>query len=321
VEATPGESLTGRNTNGKDSVIVYKGAGTTVRMETPVIYFHSGGERSVSVQVDFPQGSITEWYPPAVRTPNRITWPRVDIVPGGGREDLIVEEADRTNHYYAARDTEAALLRAGDRAEKFLFYRGCGVFQVPLTVKLQDAARLTLTGTGLTGVVVFENRGGKIGFRLVPPFDAETSVDRPALDGSVAALERELQTLLTGTGLTDREASAMIATWRGVWFEEGLRVFYLVPRAETDRILPLKIDPPPQQLVRTLVGRMEILTPEMQKDIATQANLLTSAERPAALQRLARYGRFARPILERLHKTTRNANTKRAIEKVLMGDS
>src|SRR6266704_3580332 len=38
---------------------------TLQRMETPVIYFYSGQERSVDVSVNFPQGLITEWFPQA----------------------------------------------------------------------------------------------------------------------------------------------------------------------------------------------------------------------------------------------------------------
>src|SRR5438552_11805839 len=34
-----------------------------VRMETPVIYFYAEHETNVSVQVGFPDGTITEWYP------------------------------------------------------------------------------------------------------------------------------------------------------------------------------------------------------------------------------------------------------------------
>jgi hypothetical protein len=36
------------------------------RMETPVIYFYSDRERTLDVAVDFPQGTITEWYPSKV---------------------------------------------------------------------------------------------------------------------------------------------------------------------------------------------------------------------------------------------------------------
>ncbi len=33
------------------------------RMETPVTYFYTDVPRVVNVRVDFPQGSLTEWYP------------------------------------------------------------------------------------------------------------------------------------------------------------------------------------------------------------------------------------------------------------------
>src|SRR4029077_5996292 len=37
----------------------------TVRMETPVVYFYTNRETTVSVHVSFSKGLITEWYPRA----------------------------------------------------------------------------------------------------------------------------------------------------------------------------------------------------------------------------------------------------------------
>src|SRR6185369_1563445 len=37
----------------------------TVRMETPVLYFYAPHPLEVSVDVRFPQGLMTEWYPHA----------------------------------------------------------------------------------------------------------------------------------------------------------------------------------------------------------------------------------------------------------------
>ena len=39
----------------------------TVRMETPVLYFYDSREETVSVNVRFAKGVITEWYPQATR--------------------------------------------------------------------------------------------------------------------------------------------------------------------------------------------------------------------------------------------------------------
>src|SRR6202011_453214 len=38
-----------------------------VRMETPVLYFYARHSVTLSVDVEFPQGWITEWYPQAAR--------------------------------------------------------------------------------------------------------------------------------------------------------------------------------------------------------------------------------------------------------------
>ena len=37
----------------------------------------------------------------------------------------------------------------------------------------------------------------------------------------------------------------MIDTWRDSWFEEGMRIFYILPRKAVDGVLPLKITPSP----------------------------------------------------------------------------
>src|SRR5688572_1501519 len=53
------------------------------RMETPVIYFYSDTERTVDVTVNFPQGTVTEWYPQTEPPPkgSRLTrWEDVRVL-------------------------------------------------------------------------------------------------------------------------------------------------------------------------------------------------------------------------------------------------
>jgi hypothetical protein len=70
-------------------------------------------------------------------------------------------------------------------------------------------------------------------------------------------------------GLSAAEATAMIATWRESYFQApGIRVFWIVPRAFTDAILPLTVEPEPDALVRVLVGRTEVLTPAFEAEVA-----------------------------------------------------
>jgi len=72
-----------------------------------------------------------------------------------------------------------------------------------------------------------------------------------------------------------------------------MRLFYIVPKAAIDSILPLDIQPAPRQISRVFVGRMEIITPAIQNDVK---QAIASNDRVA----LERYGRFLEPIANRL---------------------
>ena len=101
------------------------------------------------------------------------------------------------------------------------------------------------------------------------------------------------------TGLYPDEARAMIETWTISYFRTpGLRVLYVVPRAWTDELLPIKMTPKPDELVRTMIGRVEVLLPEAEREAVSVvervfAGELTEAEAIDAL------GRFAEPRLRR----------------------
>lgn len=114
---------------------------------------------------------------------------------------------------------------------------------------------------------LFENSGGNIGYQIRPSFDREIALDRPTLGQTQDSLELDLKQMLVAQGLYEKEALAMIKTWRDSLFEEGLRAFYIVPRKVTDSILPLTIEPQPSEVSRVLVGRIEIITPEMEHEI------------------------------------------------------
>jgi hypothetical protein len=74
---------------------------------------------------------------------------------------------------------------------------------------------------------------------------------------------------LVEAGLTADEARALAATWHQSYFARpGLRVFWIVPRAFTDAVLPIAIEPRPAALERVLVGRTEVLAPPFEAEIA-----------------------------------------------------
>ncbi|NJO55613.1 MAG: hypothetical protein HC834_03785 [Rhodospirillales bacterium] len=71
---------------------------------------------------------------------------------------------------------------------------------------------------------------------------------------------------LTTTGLTPEEAGAMVETWRPDWLgDRGLRVLYLLPQEWTEATLPLKLEPAPRMTVRVMVGRSEVLEPDVEQ--------------------------------------------------------
>jgi len=284
-----------------------------VRMETPVLYFYSGQEMDVAVKVDFPKGKITEWYPQARSINTNIDWGRIKVMPGAA-VNLPVEYSP--SHYYPARETDAASIQVcgsnGRPAEqeKFLLYRGDGTCNLPLSVRL-EGKKVVLKNVGkeaIAHLIVFENRAGKIGYRMYDTFTGEVTEERPALDKNMNSLLQELKGMLVAGGLYEKEADAMIKTWRSSWFEEGMRVFYVLPRQTTDAVLPITIEPRPAELVRVLVGRAEVITPEMERAVERQVSMLGDASpevRDTAMAGIRKYGRFSEPILKRIlaHKS------------------
>lgn len=297
-----------------------------VRMETPVLYFYAEEERTVAVKVGFPSGKITEWYPTAQLRDGTIDWGQLRVMPGA---QVYLPNDFSENHYYPARETDAAALqvRRGQATEheKFLFYRGVGNFDLPLSVRLaEDQVAIKNVGNeAVRKALLFENRDSRIGYQILDlPLDSSTEVklNRPELRGNLQELRRELRAMLISEGLYEKEADAMLNTWRNSWFEEGLRVFYIMPRKTTDAILPIDIDPQPEELVRVLVGRTELLTPEMEKTVIEKLRALSEPSpnsRQTALKDINRYGRFTESILTQILSHTKDPGIKQEVERLL----
>jgi len=131
---------------------------TRLRMETPVTYFYTEHERDVNVRVDFPQGLLTEFYPPVVAmTPHfkngehlsirnsSLDWGKVHLIPqdffqvnieDNDRARLIEERllggmippAAGRNHYFHARETDSAVVQVHLDADPKLPRRPAGDF-------------------------------------------------------------------------------------------------------------------------------------------------------------------------------------------------
>lgn len=301
-----------------------RGTMAMVSMETPVLYFYTDRELTASVSVDFPKGFMTEWYPHAKyvedksHAAKRLIWNDFKLRPGAYVS--LPRQGNRDNHYYAARETDATPLEVAlDPAEaevtrldgtfstdkeyeKFLFYRGLGNFDVPLQVSTgvrcgglfaRNQHKEPMAGLFLVsvkdGVLSFADmtglKGGEQKRALTP---------RP---GTVAELSDAVAKVLVSQGLYEKEARAMVKTWSNSWFgEEGTRFLYILPTPLADELLPLKVTPKPDSLVRVFVGRHDILSRDQEAKIdglnkrlqAAQAEIQAAQEGMANLK----LGRF-----------------------------
>jgi hypothetical protein len=315
------------------------------RMETPVIYFYSDTEFTADVEVHFPNGLITEWYPQAgqigpcslktnmeaglkkhIAKENLIHWQNVRVLPARLDVETATPLSTDTNgtHYFAARESGSAFLRvnnlsptnAADEFEKFLFYRGTGNFKTPLVVRTSDDGTVSVENIGqipLAHLILLHIQGSKAEWsqldRLAPHarqlwrrLNSVPAREQPSLAQTQEQIGDLMAEALAGEGLFPAEARAMVKTWSNAWFtEEGVRVLYILPRGWTDEILPLELKPQPRDLVRVMVGRAELITPELQKEITAQLKLANTGDGPAK-ERLAEYwkklGRFANPAMQ-----------------------
>jgi hypothetical protein len=291
----------------------------TVRMETPVIYFYSPRQITVAAKVSLAEGLITEWFPHASRVqPTNASPVMLDPQNTGSIEwdAVTVSPATKANfphestpsHYYAARKTSASSVAVetpgGNQLEKFLFYRGVSLFVPPLSAKVVVSSQLQLKNLaeGRTTIILFERRGSKLGYR-VSTLDSGAVIDTPSTSGTLDSLYSDFEDMLVAQGLYRDEAHAMLETWRGSWFGEGSRLFYIAPRRFVDTVLPLSIHPSPTTLVRVFVGRIELVTPATEN--AVEAALLSGD-----YETLRKYGRFVDSIVETM--ITRHADPTKA---------
>jgi hypothetical protein len=234
-----------------------------------------------------------------------------------------------------ARQTDAALVRKTTynakrelefQFEKFLFYRGLGTFLPPLEVSAvpdeKHGLTLMLRNRGslpLQAIFAVHVQGQTIQFAALQDLPGNTAravarnliFDSPLpLDTGVPQVKMALASALAARGLYAKEAEAMVDTWERSYFRtEGLRVLYVLPRRTVDELIPIQIRPAPSNLVRVMVGRLEVLTPDREQQIEkllTDLGARESQRRAAASVGLARLGRLGEPAVRRVMASTKD---------------
>ena len=371
-----------------------------VRMETPVTYFYTDRERTIRASVEFPQGMLTEFYPPvASQSPPfnsqlangpgepignaKLDWGEVHLIPETSLRPQVNDpqtaewlskrfallalpgaavwegggESQLANHYYRARQTDSALVHVrrtakpakpdtqkpdprsavsrpptGDFIEKFLFYRGVGKFEAPLVIEWNALGAMTATNrtqSPLKSLILLDVRGESVRSASVPDLAGGQSAPIPTelKDISIDELRKQMTKHLVAAGLYDKEAVAMVNTWNDSWFQEqGQRCFYLVPQDLTNTVIPLRIEPAPDQMCRVMVGRLEIMSPTEEKRLmeVVQASATERARQyaeraktespepvnPPIPQELVDLGRLAEPALVRVRQLAKEESVK-----------
>jgi hypothetical protein len=79
-------------------------------------------------------------------------------------------------------------------------------------------------------------------------------------------------------------------------------VLYLLPRSWTDQTLPLTVSPAPTSVVRVMVGRAEVITPTMERELNQQVTLYSKSDPAAQAKAIAQVqklgiNRFLEPAM------------------------
>jgi hypothetical protein len=344
--------------------------------ETPVIYFYTDKAQKVRVEVKFPEGVWTQWYPQAqVLSPalsqvakplearnGRILWcaevipaslfranPRQSFIPfdlTGQPANPLIGQAEPPPVgddalWKYAREVDAAIVRTPDftrpdapaEVERFLFYRGLGQAPLPFTFSAENGGTLQSSAGDRHGarhifVLRIENGRGSFAYKeeiqpgekltgLIPSLEeCSEPVDRLADELANALAER-----LEESGLYTKEARAMVNTWKTSYFQsDGVRALVVMPQEWTDEFIPITVNPKPRELVRVMVGRIELLTPQREQTAEAAIQCLgapDTGKREWAFNYLRDQGRYVEPIIRRILHTTRDESVRARCRQLL----
>lgn len=304
----------------------------TMRLETPVIYFHPADDTplKLDVSVKFNAGILSEFYPGAItrttiadkpttrpaeritsETVGTLTWKNVIVAPG---EVKLPETKEHV--WLAPRAVNSAPITVGKESEQYIFYRGLGHLDAPIRVvrrssgnivlydqrpKFYDRQQMKLGGMWLAEF----NDAGECAFRAIAEAPANGKVKALEHAGTfapeefskdnLANLRSAMHEALVKDGLFADEADAMLETWKLSYFKStGQRLFFLVPHEWTDEVLPLQISKP-CELTRVMVGRIELITPQQREHIQFLTRL--SPDNPLLGEEKQKLGRFADALI------------------------
>jgi len=300
--------------------------GVTMRLETPVVYFHphEGAPKQLSLSIEFHGGLLSQFYPDAkTNAPagalqpiapgivGSLTWNNVQL--GTSAQGPKTE----SHVWLAPRKVDAANVTAANgESERYLFYRGVGSLDSPLKIvrgndrlfihAQLDPELFKSSTISFAKVWFYDLRpDGTCAFTSAGPLTATKGSSDPIgwvtskfhdvsySAGNLETMRGEMRGALVADGLFDDEAQAMLNTWETSYFKTpGSRIFFMVPRTWTDRVMPMKLSAD-AKINRVMIGRIDLVTPEHRETLAKLAETTGDMSNASVHDLYAKLGRFA----------------------------
>ncbi len=261
------------------------------------------------------------------------------------RPDALLPAVSTDALWNHAREVDASFVKTWNASdgtnkpeyERFLFYRGLGRSRLPLHFDANDGGTLVLDrdpvieqGVRHLFVIRIENGRGAYSYRPSLVAGQRISGVIPSLsesqpiDAFTRSIADALAARLTESGLYAKEARAMVNTWTTSYFQTGgVRVLYVLPQSWTDSFIPMTIAPAPREIVRVMVGRVELLSPERERlaeravrDLADRS----PEKRAEAYQFLRDQGRYVEPIVRRVQSTASDPSVRLLCRRLLLSE-
>jgi len=325
-------------------------------IDRPILFFHAPEPVDVELRIDFPGGYPAVWWPgtqtPSLqgtrrrgrRMPPRPTEPsrylewRFNLKEpfAGARKDLQPEPVAIKHWVNALRKVKAddVFARVGEanfgcERERFIYYDGFLPRGKWVTLAF-DKDKVTLTNQArhpVLDVTLVDRRDPeRVRVARLARLDAGahgkplafTEEARGRWPGSgAAALLKQLQ----AAGLYEDEAGSLIELTRAELFEAGgLTLFYRLPQDEYERLLPLRMKPRPEKLVRVglvLHPHCEPDLPRRVLDLIEQLGDDEFAVREQAQKKLLSMGRAAFVHMARVRRETDDNEVKVRLDRLL----
>jgi hypothetical protein len=257
----------------------------TVKLEQPVLNFYSDIERSVEVGVDFPNGMISQWYPNrnggqvqpntdtidfASAQHGSVQW--TGTVLAKNTEQQVSHTSDVTGEWSSLRQSANLVSTPLGETENFMFYNGIANITLPIEIYFPDSNQLIVRNNSTYDIpLIYILDHTSDGYRTWgggPIAQGESKVF--TVPGSYGPFfySDPMQSALVSAGLRTGEATSLLNSQGANYFTmEGFKVFWIMPSAMADQILPLTVNPWPDTTRRVFVGKTEILTIQFEKEL------------------------------------------------------